>query len=157
MVADLPEQLIAQAEDLLRKGPTNEATVRRSVSAAYYSLFHLLVRDAIANWREAEDHPRLARVFEHRQMKAASIATVAEWKQSKDGSPEDTLKWVAQAFIDLQNARHQADYDTAEPFDPLKAAVLVAQARIAIEAWPTVKARSITGRYLYSLLFRDRA
>ena len=51
MLNELPEQLIAQAELLIRDPDANEASVRRAVSAAYYALFHLLIRDAVANWK----------------------------------------------------------------------------------------------------------
>jgi len=47
VITDLPEQLMAQAELLIRNSDSNEANVRRAVSSAYYALFHLLVRDAI--------------------------------------------------------------------------------------------------------------
>ena len=72
MVDDLPEQLIALAEILVRNASSNEANVRRSVSTAYYALFHLLVRDAVKNWKHTDDHSRLARTFDHRRMKDAS-------------------------------------------------------------------------------------
>lgn len=78
MIRDLPEQLIAHAELLIRDEHANEASVRRAVSAAYYALFHLLIRDAIANWRHADHHARLARMFERRRMKDASAAMVKE-------------------------------------------------------------------------------
>jgi hypothetical protein len=39
VVTDLPEQLIAQAEFLVRNTTPNEANLRRAVSSAYYALF----------------------------------------------------------------------------------------------------------------------
>jgi len=156
MVLDLPEQLIAQAEALLTVSPPNEASIRRAVSTAYYSLFHLLVRDTVANWREPLDHPRLARVFEHKQMKAASISLLADLSKRPMGESGLTLRWVAQAFVDLQQARHKADYDLSHPFDWREAEMLVSQARTAINDWSYVNAEPIAQRYLYSLLFRDK-
>ena len=57
MVTDLPEQLIAQAEQQLRIFPVTEANSRRAVSTAYYAVFHLLIRTAISNWTQIEHHP----------------------------------------------------------------------------------------------------
>jgi hypothetical protein len=127
------------------------------VSAAYYSLFHLLVRDAVANWREAEDQPRLVRLFDHKQMKSASAAMLTDLARGSAGAHEMELRRVAEAFVELQQARHKADYDVTEPFKPSDAALLVARARLAMGAWERVKSLPSAQRYLYSLLFRDRA
>ena len=67
------------------------------------------------------------------------------------------LSIVAQAFVDLQQARHRADYDIEEPFQPLDAAVDVAQAQLAFLTWAEVKDELLAQRYLYSLLFKDRS
>ena len=78
MITELPEQLISQAEFLLREAAFNEANVRRAVSSAYYALFHLLIRDAVVNWKHADQHARLARSFDHKRMKDASTAILKE-------------------------------------------------------------------------------
>lgn len=67
------------------------------------------------------------------------------------------LSTVAEAFVDLQQARHKADYDIEEPFQPLDAAVDVAQARLAFVTWAGVRNEPLAQRYLCSLLFRDRS
>jgi len=53
--------------------------------------------------------------------------------------------------------RYKADYDIEEPFQPLDAAVDVAQARLAFVTWAEVRDEPIAQRYLYSLLFKDRS
>jgi len=78
VITELPEQLISQAEFLPREAACNEANVRRAVSSAYYALFHLLIRDAIVNWKHVDQHARLARAFDHRRMKDASRAILKE-------------------------------------------------------------------------------
>jgi uncharacterized protein (UPF0332 family) len=52
VITQLPEQLISQAELLLREAAFDEANVRRAVSSAYYALFHLLIRDAVLTGRQ---------------------------------------------------------------------------------------------------------
>lgn len=164
MVDDLPEQLIAQAEFLLREATTNEANVRRSVSAAYYALFHLLIRDAVKNWKHADHHSRLARTFDHKRMKDASTAMLKEGGRAQSteaANPEQTVRFnlsiVCQNFVELQQARHRADYDVEEAFNPLDAAVHVAQTRLAFGYWAKVKDDPLAQGYLYSLLFKDRS
>jgi hypothetical protein len=166
VITDLPEQLISQAEFLLRQAAFNEASVRRAVSSAYYALFHLLIRDAVVNWKHADQHARLARSFDHKRMKDASTAILREMGdiaiQSTAGAdPEQAARFrlstVAQAFVDLQQARHKADYDVGEPFGPVDAAVDVAQARPAFITWADVRDEPLAQRCIYSLLFKDRS
>jgi uncharacterized protein (UPF0332 family) len=163
VVQNLPEQLIEQAEFLLRARVASEADVRRSVSTAYYALFHLLIRDSIANWKHIDHHSKLARAFDHKRMKDASIALlkdIGSFSDSHVAGREEGLRFkismVAQTFVELQQARHKADYDIGESFNPLDASVEVAQARVAFLNWADVRDESIAQRYLYSLLFKDR-
>ena len=50
-------------------------------------------------------------------------------------SPYGELKEVAQAFVDLQQARHEADYDTARRFTRAEANDLVDQCDQAFTNW----------------------
>jgi hypothetical protein len=118
------------------------------------------------NWKHADQHARLARAFDHKRMKDASTAILKEIGSvpSQVTAGADTeqasrfrLSTVAQAFVDLQQARHKADYDIGEPFGPVDAAVDVAQARLAFVTWAGVRDEPIAQRYLYSLLFKDRS
>ena len=128
--------------------------------------FHLLVRDAVVNWKYADHRSRLARTFDHKRMKDASTAILKEIGnarnlESADSNREQVFRFklstVAQAFVDLQQARHKADYDIAEPFQPLDAAVDVAQAGLAFRTWAEVKDEPLAQGYLYSMLFKDRS
>ncbi len=163
MISELPEQLIAQAESLIRDAYANEASVRRSVSCAYYALFHLLIRDAIANWRHVDHHARLARTFEHKRMRDASLAVVKDIGNVRSLDMADhqhvvrfNVLVVAETFVDLQQARGRADYDIGESFDALDAAADVAKARLAFLNWAEVRHEPLAQRYLYSLLFKER-
>lgn len=57
--------------------------------------------------------------------------------------------------MDLQHARHRADYDTEEPLDAADALLRVEQAIDAFYTWREIKDESISQDYMYSLLFRD--
>ncbi len=62
-------------------------------------------------------------------------------------TPAD-LKTVADAFVTLQKARHEADYDLARKFTRREALDLVRKARDAFQAWKQVKGRDEARVYL---------
>lgn len=115
--------LLRQARHLANREPRRprQASLRRAVSTAYYALFHLLTHEAVqlllvGRGREPLRFS-LARAFSH-----ASMKTVAAGFARNDVSPkivgglngqpiQPELANVAGAFVDLQQARHEADYD----------------------------------------------
>ncbi len=62
------------------------------------------------------------------------------------------LKQVAQAVIDLQTARHDADYDLSQPFTRAQVLGLVGQAEAAFAAWERVRRQDVAYLYLAVLL-----
>ena len=56
------DELLQQARELVHKNPNNptQADLRRSVSSAYYALFHLLIFEACLNWSNDISRPGLA-------------------------------------------------------------------------------------------------
>lgn len=131
-----PAKLLEAANEFanhhIAQGRPRPIWLRRAVSTAYYALFHALCRQAAAHLAPnatREDQLRLARSFTHHALKEA-----CEWIAGRRGNPPQhagsligTLRntgvdAVADAFCDLQEARHDADYDHLAPFD--KATVL---------------------------------
>jgi uncharacterized protein (UPF0332 family) len=74
MLNELPEELPEQAKILLTL-PPNQVNLRRAVSSAYYSVFHLLIREASLKWSDPLHQARIARMFEHERMKRISGVT----------------------------------------------------------------------------------
>jgi hypothetical protein len=68
----------------------------------------------------------------------------------------EKLGLVAQGIVDLQQARHKADYDTERPLDAADALLRVEQAIDAFYAWQEITDEDISQDYLYSLLFKER-
>lgn len=123
MAATLHYGLLEQAFHLARrakKRPT-QADLRRSVSASYYALFHLLIDEATKRICRGNNHAplrhHLARTFQHSNMR-----NVAE-QFSRGQTPrflcsvfgtntlDKRLVFVASSFVLLQDARHDADYN----------------------------------------------
>lgn len=156
----LHRDLLDQARHLVNREPRRpkQASLRRAISAAYYALYHLLVAEATRVLvRKAEVRNRFARAFEHRNLKSASRAFAYpqpnQLPNLTGGAPvPPDLQVVANAVIDLQEARHEADYNVGRRFSRLEAHTLIAQATTAFHAWQRVRANPIAHNYLAALL-----
>lgn len=131
-----PEDLLEQSAFLLegwRGNPPNQAGLRRSVSTAYYALFHLLIEDAVSIWPLRRHRDALSRTVEHRSIKKAFANCVSK---ADKGSK---LRGVAQAFTELQEKRHTADYDNSHTWTLTSAEALFVQAVEAVDTWRTIR------------------
>jgi hypothetical protein len=72
------DDLLGQALQLVHENPANpkQASLRRSVSTAYYAVFHLLIAESTANWSRHALQSALGRAFDHSPMKSASRAVL---------------------------------------------------------------------------------
>src|SRR5580700_6549593 len=108
------DDLLEQSYHLAHRdsGVPKQASLRRAVSTAYYSLFHLLIDEAVGAWSVERQRSRLARTFDHGKMKGV-CDEVLKTATSTAGRPAE-LVLVARTFIRLQQDRHTTDYDNAE-------------------------------------------
>ena len=163
MVIELPEELLEQAKFLLTL-PPNQANLRRAVSAAYYGLFHLLVRATVLKWSDPLRQARIARIFEHERMKKVSGAAIKGMRTEIDPGDSNSIEVtsrteltnVAQSFIILQQARHDADYNLEKPLDPGDATTEVNRANSAFVSWEMTRNSEAAKEYLFSLLFKEK-
>lgn len=154
MSAPAPKRLLEQARQLAlreKKKPI-QMSLRRAVSAAYYAVFHLLVRDASRSLTRASDKRLrllLPRAFVHEEMAQACRTFAAAGKKPAIIAtlypglvipPE--LSGVAEAFIALQRARHDADYATHRNWTRTMALSEVERAEQAFLDWEKVRPRS---------------
>lgn len=162
----LADELLQHALMLLTIDPTRPKQVhlRRAVSAAYYSLFHLLVREAAIHFARmlggGEDTglvARLGRTFRHGDMKNVSKLVSKKAIPPRIGwSGADipaALISVADSFVSLQQARHKADYETIGRFTRNEARELVDEAQEAIDTWRTMGSEATHWKALYLLGF----
>lgn len=152
----LHSDLLKQAFFLARKEPKKptQASLRRSVSAAYYALFHLLIYEATRSILPGSDYTslrnRLARKFQHRNMKrAASELAKSELANKlipanlvsvfKTKPLDKDLVNVASSFVDLQEARHDADYNLDKNFFRHQVLEIVNMTERAFHSWDKVR------------------
>jgi uncharacterized protein (UPF0332 family) len=170
----LARDLLEQAELLANKEPRRpkQASLRRAVSVAYYALFHLIIEDS-ANTLTLPAPVGLRRVvqraFQHGQIKAACKDFVdgdsAKRKNRATSLPaaleaiivfplDAPLVTVLTAFVDLQEARHKADYDLTEQWNRVEALSKISQARRAFSAWDNVRKTPNVAAFMSCLAFR---
>jgi hypothetical protein len=145
----LPTELLNVAEHLSvreRRRP-RQSSLRRSVSTSYYALFHLLTAEASAlvgpNLTKVALH-KMQRWFDHGEMKrvCGMFSTIQPPKQiaSLLGAPVSAdLQAVAQAFVKLQEARHDADYNLDSTWTKLTAQEFFQVSKTAFSAWSRVR------------------
>jgi uncharacterized protein (UPF0332 family) len=154
---DIHHDLLDVARYLLVKENPSQAALRRSVSTAYYALFHLLVHEACFNWARPEHRNNLARAFEHKQMEAASDRQRAKYKNAAENSTGKHLFNVAFDFVQLQQKREFADYDYSIELSFDQAHLAIRRAERAFESWEIVRNEQAAQDYLFSLLIREKA
>jgi hypothetical protein len=153
------DDLLRLASDLIERDVATQAELRRAVSTAYYALFHLLVSETTLNWSRDSSRNALGRMFDHGMMKRVSDRVADSRKMSfagEDPIAVSGLRLVAEAFVDLQDWRHTADYDNSKFWNPLETINAVARAGSAFVAWTQIKHTDIAQDYLVSLLIRPR-
>lgn len=164
----LHDDLLAQAGHLARvdKKKPKQANLRRAVSAAYNALFHLLIDQSSrffvsGTQREALRH-QLARSFDHGQMKktaqafASASAGQNPWRALIGAAPSAALVDVSLAFIALQEARHEADYDLSRTFTRGEVEALVARTAVAFVDWHALSTSPEAESFLVALLVKGR-
>ena len=159
--------LLAQALHLANREPKKpkQASLRRSVSASYYAVFHLLVDSAVRRLVPGQARTALRnclrRGFQHSTMKAVARQFAANQLSPKLEPALDNLSLqaelvrVAQTFADLQEHRHRADYDMARPFTRLEARNVAENARGAFSNWDVVRNTVQADTFLVGLLSFD--
>jgi len=159
----LHQDLLRQARQLAMHEPKRpkQASLRRAVSAAYYALFHLLASEATNRLITGPDRDALRavlrRAFDHSAMKEAckEIVKPNAGKLNKGMSGHVVpvaLKQVAEAFVDLQQARHEADYDVSRTFTRAEALDMVDLAEQAFIDWQTIRRTIPADVFLAALL-----
>lgn len=126
-MARLHTALKEQANHLAKRerGRPKQASLRRSVSAAYYALFHRLTFDGtrfLLPARQGALRDAARRAFDHGDMRAVAKAFAggtppSPWAGIPTVAPvPGEIRRTAQLFVDLQQKRHAADYDVRATF-----------------------------------------
>ena len=129
----IAEDLLATARRLAKASPRKprQADLRRSISTAYYALFHALAADGanllVGSGVNAPDQAwaHTYRALDHGFAKSACTQVRAL------GHPEAICRTAAD-FVSLQRRRHEADYDPLLRFKRADATDAIALAETAM-------------------------
>ena len=164
----LHTHLLAQAELLATKEPRRptQASLRRSISASYYALFHRLVDEAtrmmISRGQRAGIRECLSRSFRHNDMKNLCAAIAGGNPPNRlvpafEPLPLDPrLIAIAKTFTELQEHRHRAEYNTYRPFRRHEALHFHQLADAAIADWKSIRKTQQADAFLAGLLIHSR-
>ena len=140
-----PDHLLDQAEMLIAStgGTARQVDLRRAISSAYYALFHAVATEAADDFvgRTHRQTPRYRLVYrsiEHKSLlrlcedivKTKLPERYADYEPSGGFGPD--LQALADAFVDLQEKRHLADYDPLFRVTKLEAVLAVETGRTAL-------------------------
>ncbi len=160
----LHDDLLDQADHLASREPKRprQASLRRAVSAAYYALFHMLAAEGAQRFVPAE--PTLLRAQVRRTYVHANMRNVC--RRFSRLQPSDALAplltlpidaelvSVAEAFVALQEARHEADYDFTTTFNKIDVLQRVQYARAAVANWRAIRSSPNATVFLVALLLQ---
>lgn len=162
----LAKDLLAQANLLatLDKGRPRQANLRRTVSAAYYSAFHLLVADAahaVAPSKPYGLSDRVSRAFQHAEMKQVCNmflrTPLPDALRALLGmSISSELQRLTTSFVQLQEARHAADYDLSVNLSRATVQAGLGIAEDLFSAWRVIKGSDEANVFLAALAFGVR-
>ncbi len=148
--------MIVTARRLANASPRRprQADLRRSISTAYYAVFHAIANDA-ADLLVGVGHARAGRAWSHTYRGLEhSFAKTACKEVRKLGFPAGIAS-CASEFIALQEARHSADYDPRARFMRAEALAWVVRAEAAITSLRAAR-RQERKAFAVHLLLRRR-
>jgi hypothetical protein len=165
-----PEHLFEQAEGLIvppSAGPPRQVNIRRAISAAYYGLFHATLAAAAdqfvgASKRSTSQYGLVYRAVDHRalrtlceEVKKQNLTLRYQPHQPLTGFGANIIAF-ATTLVELQEKRHEADYNPMVRMRSLDAELAIKTARAALVRF---KKASPTRRkaFLSLLLFPPRA
>jgi hypothetical protein len=150
------DDLLEQSFHLARRDieSPKQAGLRRAVSTAYYSLFHLLIDEAVSAWAVERQRSVLARTFDHTKMKGICDSVLRT--AAGGGKPPSELVVIARTFIELQERRHIADYDNSKNWSPQETLAVLDRASDAFDAWRTIRGHDAAQDFLLDLFLPKR-
>jgi hypothetical protein len=157
--------LLGFADDIVSLRIPRPAALRRAVSAAYYAVFHELVRAAVrrsmgTEGPHADDRQVASRWYSHHDIRVVSNWVLARARGDRIPKkvgllldpPTPDLVALAEAVDDLQEARIIADYEYAVDVTVEDTRDIIRTARSALACLAELPGDRVTDNYLTLLL-----
>lgn len=156
------DDLLQYSRQMARQYPeeAHQPSLRRSLSSAYYALFHLLISDAVANCTDTRFRATLTRMFDHGPMKNVCENTVDRiinlFHPNPPAEPERTIQFhlynVAETFSQAQQNRNEADYNLQKEWQPNQVSLLIEGVEEAFKSWYIIRDHEAAKDFLISML-----
>jgi len=150
-----PQHLLEQARQLtnISTGAPRQTDLRRAISNAYYALFHTFattMADSFVGqkYNREDRYELIYRALNHGPAKNNCKKYIAD-------NPPSALRDIANDFIELQDARHKADYAPNEQFSQTETRAYIDQSTRSIKSWKRVSMEK-RADFLVRLLFTKR-
>ena len=164
-----PEHLFEQAQRLIlppAAGPPRQVDLRRAISAAYYAVFHAVLTavadELVGKTKRNSPEYRLAyRSLNHRRLrelcddvrKSTPSPKIAAY--APIGGFGSEIRALATAVVELQQKRHDADYDPRDRVKTADALLAIRTGRSSVDR--LARAGEIERkRFLTLLMFEPR-
>jgi uncharacterized protein (UPF0332 family) len=165
-----PEHFFEQADQLIAPpaaGPPRQVSIRRAISAAYYGLFHAMLIAAAdqfvgASKRSTNLYALVYRAVDHRALRVLCEEVKKSNRSSKYlpyepwGGFGTNIAAFAITALELQEKRHEADYNPMVRMKSLDAQVAIAAAKAALAGFEAASKPSREA-FLTLLLFPPRS
>ncbi len=161
----LCDEFLKQARSLAhRKGRPSQINLRRSTSAAYYAVFHLLIHEAVELLVPAQPsglRAKASRAMQHGEIKDIcgrfqGAKAPGKLKMLLPHTLSTQLRFIAKTFVDLQEERHSADYDIGLKLSQSAALRSVANAEDLFTQWASIRNSDEANVFLTALVFGKR-
>lgn len=152
----LADDLLEDARHLAARADIEMRTacMRRAISAACYSVFHLLVGDSFPIGCERPDErPRFGRMFDHRKMREAGFTPK---DKNNPTLAESSIIIIKQKFVQLQSDRHRAAYELDWNVAGIDAARAITLAQDVFVKWRSIRSEAVARHYLLSMFGANR-
>jgi len=162
----VPQDLLALARQTVDRNISNpiEGELRRAISTAYYAVFHLLIHESVYGIGiDGHLHTRTARAFQHGIMKKVCdlFSPSNPDRKTKEFTTASgiripvPLRKVAMAFVELYEAREEADYDGSVTLPHERAEAKVQRAEMTFQIWSLIQTHPSTTAFLQELFFAN--
>lgn len=154
---DIARELLDGAQE---SGSPHQAGLRRAVSTLYYAFFHFLIERSLESLTNSpEVRSLISRAYKHEDMAKTCAAFDGhlsdQIKAVYGGNVDVDLKRAAKLFVDLQRARHRADYNLDASLAHSDAKLLLSRIEETINKWNAIENLPITQIFLAALLLNQ--
>lgn len=168
MAIPRPEHFFEQARRLIErpgKGAPRQVDIRRAISAAYYGVFHFVLREAADQFIGVANRGSPLYVLAYRGLNHGGLADLCKEARKSTLKPKveryvpqgefsKEVKDFCQVFLELKEKRESADYDPSLKFRTGDAALVVESAETAIirfQSSPAEERRAFLGLLVFPI------